>query len=451
MTQVLARYATERAPRYTSYPTAPQFTPAVDGAVMAGWLSELDPGTELSLYLHVPFCRQVCWYCACNMKLAARPEPVLAYAETLKREISRLAELLPARMRVSQVHWGGGTPTAMPAQALGAVMDLLQARFDIGAEAEIAFELDPRTTTPEMVRQLAGLGATRASLGVQEFDAKVQAAVNRVQPFGQVRDTVEALRAAGVGALSFDLIYGLPHQSPDTIAQTMARTAELAPGRVALFGYAHVPWMARNQRMLPEAALPDAAARVTQATLAAELLERSGYLRIGLDHFARPEDSMAIAAAEGRLRRNFQGYTVDRAGALIGLGASAISALPQGYAQNAGETRAWTRGVDVGLPPVVRGVALTPEDRLRGAVIERLMCDLAVTPEALARRHGFAPEHFAPEMARLRELARDGLVHLGADGRVTIPPPMRPALRLVAAVFDAYLPQVGTLRHAAAV
>ncbi|WP_118133092.1 oxygen-independent coproporphyrinogen III oxidase [Oceanicella sp. SM1341] len=451
MNQVLARYATERAPRYTSYPTAPQFTPQVDGAVMAGWLSELDPQAELSLYLHVPFCRQVCWYCACNMKLAARPEPVLAYARTLKREIGRLADLLPARMKVSHLHWGGGTPTAMPLPALAEITELLHARFDIAPGAEIAFELDPRTTTRETVRALAGLGATRASLGVQEFDPVVQAAVNRVQPFEQVRDVVEELRACGVGALSFDLIYGLPHQSLATIGETMARTAALAPGRVALFGYAHVPWMARNQRMLPEAALPDAAARVAQASLAADLLERHGYERVGLDHFALPGDSMAVAAREGRLRRNFQGYTVDGADALIGLGASSISALPQGYAQNIGETRAWTRGVETGLPPVAKGVATSPEDRLRAAVIERLMCDLAVTPAALAQAHGFPATHFAPEMARLESLAADGLVMLSPEGRITIPPAFRAAMRLVAAVFDQYLPEAGALRHAAAV
>lgn len=447
----IAKYAERRAPRYTSYPTAPHFGPAVDAARYGEWLAALDPAAQVSLYLHVPFCRVVCWYCACNMKLAAREEPVRAYGRRLEREIALVAERLPARMKVSRIHWGGGTPTSLPAGTLGRLTGKLRAAFDVLPDAEIAFELDPRTFAPQMAPLLARLGATRASLGVQEFDPKVQAAVNRVQPFETVRDTVGALREAGIAAINFDLMYGLPHQTTGTLARTVERTLELAPDRIALFGYAHVPWVVKRQRMLPEEALPGPDERFAQAETAAAQLVAAGYRRIGLDHFALAGDGLAAAAARGALRRNFQGYTDDAADALIGLGATAISSLPQGYAQNVAETGAYGRLVSDGGLPTAKGLVLTAEDRMRREVIERLMCDLEVDTAAVAAAHGRPAGTFAPELARCDEFVAEGLA-LVDGARLTVCETGRPALRVIASVFDAYLERDSTVRrHAVAV
>jgi len=446
----LAAIAEARTPRYTSYPTAPHFHDGVTGETVAGWLAALRPATPLSLYLHIPFCHQVCWYCACNMKLAARREPVQAYAEWLLAEIELVADRLPARMPVVNLHWGGGTPTALGLDEMARVTERLQQHFDLTDEAETAVEIDPRSFTPEMAPALAALGVRRASLGVQEFDAEVQRAVNRIQPFEKVRDCVAALRAHGIKAINFDLIYGLPYQTEETLARSVALTAELAPDRIALFGYAHVPWMAKNQRLLPEDALPGPAERYAQASLAERLLRQAGYIAIGLDHFARPGDSMAQAAAEGRLKRNFQGYTTDPGVALIGMGTTAISSLPQGYAQNLPEIRGWSRAIGAGTLPVRHGIALSPEDRLRRAVIERLMCDLTVDFAAMARAHGRDADHFAAEAQRLHDLAADGLAIVEGT-RVTVPDEARVALRVVASVFDARLAPSPTPRHAAAI
>ena len=451
MHATIAQYAELRVPRYTSYPPAPRFAAEVDGGRYGDWLAELPKDAALSLYLHVPFCKKVCWYCACNMKLAAREDPVRAYGAVLQREIALVAGRLPGRMAVASVHWGGGTPTSMPLDALAALMTDLRAAFALAPDAEVAFELDPRTFAAEAAPALAAMGATRASLGVQEFDPKVQAAVNRIQPYDVVRATVERLRAVGIGSINFDLMYGLPFQTEETLARTVAQTAGLRPDRVALFGYAHVPWMAKNQRMVPEAALPGAAERFAQAEAAARLLVEHGYERIGLDHFALPDDAMAVAARAGTLARNFQGYTVDGADALIGLGATSISALPQGYVQNITETGAYSRAVTEGHLPVARGYALAGEDRLRRAVIERLMCDLAVDLDAVARAHGYAPGHFAPELARCSQFVEDGLARVEGS-LLTVPEAGRAALRVVASLFDQHLaPEGGQRRHAVAV
>ncbi len=452
MNPMIAKYAERRTPRYTSYPTAPHFGTDVTGATVAGWLSELSPDTTLSLYLHVPFCRKVCWYCACNMKLAARVEPVLAYADRLAEEIDLIAGHLPGTMPVTGIHWGGGTPTAMPLPALARLTEAMAVRFAIAADAEIAFEIDPRTFTPDMAPALAGMGATRASLGVQEFDGTVQATVNRIQPADMVAGTVDRLRDAGITRINFDLMYGLPHQTVASLERTVDEAVAMGPDRIALFGYAHVPWMAKNQRMIPEEALPGAAERFAQAEAAAERLVAHGYQRIGLDHFARPGDTLAVAAREGRMARNFQGYVDDPARALIGMGATSISSLPQGYAQNVTETGAWGRTVAAGRLPVARGKALSAEDRMRRALIERLMCDLFVDTDAVAAAHGRGLGTFAAELARCAPYVEDGLC--AVDGaRIRVTEAGRPAMRVIAAEFDAYLkaPDAPERRHAVAV
>lgn len=452
MDQDIAQFAERRVPRYTSYPTAPHFKAASDDQNHRQWLAELDPADPLSLYLHVPFCKKVCWYCACNMKLAARIEPVLTYGEHLQKEIDLIADALPAKMTANHIHWGGGTPTAMPIPALKAIMTKLRERIDIADGAEIAFELDPRTFEPEMAIGLAEMGATRASLGVQEFDAKVQETVNRIQPYETVKAAVDSLRAAGIKGINFDLMYGLPHQSVETLRRSIELTLELAPDRIALFGYAHVPWMAKRQRQIPEDTLPDTDARFEQAERAAEALIAAGYERIGLDHFAKPDDAMAIAARAGTLKRNFQGYTVDDSSTLIGLGATSISSLPQAYVQNIVETGAYQRAVAAGLLPTAKTCALTADDKLRRDLIERLMCDGKVDIAAVCDAHNEQPQQFASVLAECQIFAQQGLLKL--DGwEIAITEKGRPALRVVAALFDAYLAkqQPQTQRHAQAV
>jgi len=443
------KYATAAVPRYTSYPTAPHFQPDFAPTTLRSWLGRLDPARPVSLYLHLPFCREVCWYCGCNMRLVSRYEPVAAYVGTLLREIELVCEALPAPLEVSHLHWGGGTPTVMAPDDLARVMAALRQRFRFAPDAELAIESDPRTLDDAMIERIGALGFTRASFGVQEFDPRVQEAIHRIQPPESVRRAIEGLRGAGVRGINVDLIYGLPHQSVDTLTRTIDTCLELRPDRVALFGYAHVPWMAKKQRMIPESALPGPEARAEQAGAAAARLVEAGYQAIGLDHFARPDDALALAARSGRLHRNFQGYTTDGAETMLGLGATAIGRTPEGHVQNQSSPAAWSAAVGRGALPVARGRALSPDDRLRGHVIERIMCDGAVDLEAAGRRFGQAPDWWDDARPELEEMAADGLLEL-ARGRLRLAPAARPLVRVVAAAFDRYLRR-GERRHSVAV
>lgn len=445
----LARYMTRAVPRYTSYPTVPHFSDAISGETQARWLAALDPAEPVSLYLHVPYCKQACWYCGCNMKLAARYGPVGEYAATLMQEISLVAQNLPGRMQLSHLHWGGGTPTALSPDDLECAMEVVRAHFDFTEDAEIALESDPRTLTGEMIQRIGAMGFNRASFGVQEFDPKVQAAINRIQPPDMVARAVDGLRTAGVSAVNFDLIYGLPYQTCETLVETIRLCAEMRPDRLALFGYAHVPWMAKKQRMIPEEALPGPAERFDQAQAAADALVAEGYQPVGMDHFARADDPLAIAARAGTLRRNFQGYTTDDASTLIGVGATSIGRTPAGFVQNIAETGAWSRAVKAGHLPVAKGHALTGEDRLRAAVIEALMCQGAADVDAIGADFGAMPGWAARELDDLAGLEADGLISL--DGPlIVLQPDGAPFVRVVASVFDTYLHR-RTARHSVAV
>ncbi|WP_108662837.1 oxygen-independent coproporphyrinogen III oxidase [Acuticoccus kandeliae] len=450
MTDVIARHSMTTVPRYTSYPTAPHFHPGIDEAAYRGWLGALDPADAVSLYLHVPFCREICWYCGCNMKLVGtRRAPVEDYVDTLIAEVDSLAAALPARMRVAHIHWGGGTPTVLAGAELARVMERVRARFTVEADAEIAIECDPRTFDREKAAWLGRLGFNRASFGVQEFDPKVQAAINRIQPPEMVEAAVAALGEAGISNVNFDLIYGLPHQTSAMLVDTVARALAIGPKRIALFGYAHVPWMAKKQRLIPAEALPGAAARLEQAEAAARAIVAGGMVPIGIDHFAAPDDGLARAAREGTLRRNFQGYTSDRATTLLGVGATSIGRTPGGYVQNIAETGAWARAVGERRLPVAKGVALTGEDRLRGDIIEALMCFGAADLDAATARFGAAPGWADDALAALAPLADDGLVTI-EGGRIALTEAGRPLARVVAAAFDAYRAG-GAGRHSVAV
>ena len=449
MSTSLAAYASRAVPRYTSYPTAPHFREDFAPSTYADWLRRTDPAMPASLYLHVPFCREVCSYCGCNMKLATRYAQIAAYAAALHDEIELAAGLLPRGLPVGHLAWGGGTPTALSPDDLAALMERLRRHFTFRPDAELSIESDPRTLTAEMALRIGALGFTRASFGVQEFDPRVQQAINRIQPPDMVARAVDGLRGAGVSRINFDLIYGLPHQTEETLLTTIAIAAAMRPDRIALFGYAHVPWMAKRPRLIDEAALPDGAARARQSERAADALIALGYQAIGLDHFALPDDSMAIAARAGTLRRNFQGYTTDTADTLIGFGATAIGRSPFGHVQNIAETGAWARAIGRGILPVAKGVAISAEDRLRGEVIERIMCDGEVDTDAVASRLGRPTGWCGDELKTLDGMAGDGLL-MRSGTAITLTAEGRKLSRVVAAVFDTYL-SAGRARHSVAV
>lgn len=440
--------AERSVPRYTSYPTAPHFSAAVDGKLATHWLRELPGSASLSLYLHVPFCSAICNYCGCNTKAVRKEEPLDAYTETLLREIELMAKATPAR-RVTDLHWGGGTPSLLGPERLLRLWTRVSACFDISPDVEHAIELDPRTVDEALVEGLAKAGVTRASLGVQDLNDHVQVAIGRVQPFSIVENTVRLLRGVGIEAINLDLMYGLPHQSEADVRRTAELAASLDPSRLAIFGYAHVPWFKVHQKLIDAAALPGAAERIAQADAARDTLVKLGYAAIGLDHFARPEDPMAVAAQSGTLRRNFQGYTTDQADALLPLGATSIGRLPQGYVQNASDVAGWRRAVNAGKLGVVRGVAFTDEDRARAAVIERLMCDFAVDYGTIAQAYLGRLEALDDAAESLQGLVADGVVEV--EGRsVAITEQGKPFMRLAAAAFDSYL-KAGAARHSVAV
>jgi oxygen-independent coproporphyrinogen-3 oxidase len=444
--ELIARYD-QRVPRYTSYPTAPHFKPEVDATTYAKWLSELSPRTAISLYLHVPFCAELCLYCGCHTTVARTYRPVASYVELLEREIELVAKHLPDRMDVTHIHWGGGTPTILCGDDLRRIMSLLGRSFGIRSTAEIAVEIDPRTLALEHVEALAASGLNRASLGVQDFDPKVQKTINRIQSFEQTEQVATWLRDAGVTGLNLDLMYGLPYQTTGSVLRTMKQALRLDPDRIALFGYAHVPWMKRHQALLPEEALPNAVQCVEQNNAAAAALLAAGYIQIGIDHFAKPSDPLVMRQREGRLRRNFQGYTTDEATALIGFGTSAIGSLPQGYIQNASSTVTYREATTNGRLATARGVPLTDDDRMRRSIIEHLMCDFSVDLDQIAPE-GERPD-FTAELSTIDRLALDGLVK--RDGlTIEVPEESRLLVRNVCAAFDRYL-ESGAVRHSRAV
>ncbi len=437
------------APRYTSYPTAPHFTTGFGAERYGAWLEALDPAEPLSLYFHIPFCDSLCWFCGCNTTVVRRYEPVQRYVKKLIHEVELVAGHLAGRRRVSHIHFGGGSPSLLVPQDWHSLFDRIRAFFDLAENAEIAAEIDPRDLANENIAALAEVGINRVSFGVQDFDPEVQQAINRIQPFDMTAKKVEAFRAHGINALNIDLIYGLPLQTRARIEHSVACVIEMAPDRVALFGYAHVPWFKAHQKLIHEKDLPGGDARLGQFLAAAGCFEKAGYEWIGLDHFAQAQDGLAQAHDAGRLKRNFQGYTDDPAAALLGFGASAISSLPQGYVQNASHTPAYISAVDADTLAAERGIAISAEDILRRAIIEQLMCNLAVDLDALCDAHGFPPRPFEQELNALEALRRDGLVEIEGP-HIAVTEPGRPLLRVICAAFDTYL-ESAAARHSRAV
>lgn len=436
-----------RVPRYTSYPTAPHFGQGVSPSLFASWIEAIPEGESISLYLHVPFCRRLCWFCACRTQGTSTDEPVRAYVETLIDEIALLRRHLPRGVRLSRLHWGGGTPTLLAPDLIrrlaGAVFDAVP----LAEDAEFSVEIDPDEVDAARLDALAAAGMNRASIGVQDFDPEIQRTIGRIQPYDLTRDVAAMIRDRGVHSLNADILYGLPHQTQARITDSVQKLLSLSPDRVALYGYAHVPWMSRRQQMIPSDAIPTPQERLRLFETAARLFEWDGYQAIGIDHFARPDDRMAQAQRSGHLRRNFQGYTDDTAPILVGLGASSISRFPQGYAQNAPATADYTRRVREGSFTTHRGHVFTADDRLRGRIIEALMCDFHVSRAELLADHAITPAALDALFARAADQFGD-MVSITDQG-LSIPPAARPLTRMIARCFDAY--DQSKAQHSAAI
>ncbi len=425
-----------RVPRYTSYPTAPQFSASVGPADVNQWIRAIPAGSQISLYVHVPFCRRLCWFCACRTQGTKTDDPVRAYAEVLKAEIALLKARLAPGVTLSRLHWGGGTPTLMPADMMTMLTDAIFEAVPLGVGAEFSVEIDPSEIDELRLDALAAAGMNRASIGVQDFDPEIQKIIGRDQSHELTRRAVEMIRTRGVHSLNADILYGLPLQTTSRIAESVQKLLSLSPDRVALYGYAHVPWMARRQQMIPSDLLPTPEERLRLFETARELFVWDGYSEIGIDHFARKGDGLDVAASTGQLRRNFQGYTDDVSPVLVGIGASSISRFTQGFAQNAASTSEHTKAIRAGQFSIARGHVLAGEDRLRSRMIEALMCDFHIDAAEIRQRFGVTDMRLQ-EMFRLAAQPFEDLVEVTADG-FYIPERGRPLTRMIARAFDAY-------------
>lgn len=425
-----------RVPRYTSYPPATQFKPEVGAGHFQSWVHAIPAGAEISLYLHVPFCRRLCWFCACRTQGTQSDDPVRAYAATLLDEIALLKSQMAPGVRLSRLHWGGGTPTMLPPDMMRALAGAVFDAFPLADGGEFSVEIDPNEIDEARMDALADAGLTRASIGVQDFDPEIQKVIGRDQNFGITKKAVDMIRDRGIASLNTDLLFGLPYQTPEKIAESVQKLLTLSPDRVALYGYAHVPWMAKRQVMIPADALPDPQMRLRLFETAERLFMADGYDAIGIDHFALPGDGLAAAQKAGRLRRNFQGYTDDLAVALVGLGASSISRFPQGYAQNAPATGAHVKAIRDGQFSTSRGHVFSADDIRRSRLIEALMCDFEIRNAEMIRDHGMTAPQLAALYAPVKERFGE-MVQVDAQG-LRIPVAGRPLTRMIARMFDAY-------------
>lgn len=437
-TSILKRHYDARLPWYTIYPTVQEFSAAVGARDCEEWLRRLPTDDAVSLYIHIPFCRSICWYCGFPRSSTGRNAPILNYLAVLREEIRLVAAQAPDALTVSDVHFGGGTPALIPPSEFLALMEVLRRRFTLREGAAVAVEIDPRTFTIEMAETLGAAGVNRASLGVQSFDPVVQKAINRIQSEAETAGAIENLHGNGITRINLDLIYGLPNQTVQSCVRTAEMAVAMRPDRLAVFGYAHVPSYKKNQRRIEEALLPDTVARAEQAAAVADTLVAAGYRQIGLDHFALPDDELALAQKTGRLRRNSLGYSADTCQTVIGLGASAIGRVGHGYVLNEVATGSYTRHIRAGRLATSKGYPLCNEDRVPAAIIERLMCDLEADVPAICAAFGFDPAPLLDSAERLPMLAEDGVVDI-EGGIIRVRQEHRFLLRAVAAAFDAYL------------
>lgn len=436
-----------KVPRYTSYPPANHFSDQVGQANQSEWLRAVPQGSAVSLYIHIPFCKRLCWFCACRTQGTSTLRPVEAYVETLLHEIDLIRARLPKDVSLSRLHLGGGTPTILPSDLMALLLDKLFANFEKGDAFEFSVEIDPTEASPDLLDTLLSYGMNRASIGVQDFDPDVQKAIGRLQSFQQTSDVVHHLRSGNLHSLNMDLLYGLPFQTQESLSQSLQEVMSLQPDRLALYGYAHVPWMSKRQVLIDESALPDPQMRYELSEIARVLLTSDGFEQIGFDHFARPGDGLSIAKANGQLRRNFQGYTDDTADALIGLGASSISKFPQGYSQNESATAKYVTAIEGQTLAGARGYALSDADRWVALAIEQLMCGFAVN---IAQLQADFPAYASIISTAFTQLA--AAFPLGVtleDNGLTVNPGFEPLVRILAGQLDAF--QASQTSHSSAI
>ncbi|WP_033315314.1 oxygen-independent coproporphyrinogen III oxidase [Robiginitomaculum antarcticum] len=434
----LIREYARPAPRYTSYPTAPHFSENIQHAQVRSWMMGIPEQGGISIYIHIPFCDRLCWFCGCHTKHTLKYEPVKNYLQTLYAEMRLTAQIIGRRQNIRHLHLGGGSPSLLKAPELEELKAVLNECFTFSTETEISLEFDPTDLDSASLKAFAKFGITRASLGVQDFDPRVQQSINRIQTFEQTKFVVDTLRDYGVTSLNIDALYGLPYQSLETLERTLVYVDALQPDRIALFGYAHVPWVKPHQKLIPDDSLPNNILRFKQARLAEGFFETKGYTAIGIDHFAKPTDSLAVAYRHQTVRRNFQGYTTDDCDTLIGFGVSSISQYPQGYSQNVKDTHSYKRAVEGGSLPIQRGFAIGAMDITTASAINELMCYFTLTSDRLRRSFGDRADLILTRAERLASEDMHGFfVKDGADFKIT--ERGKPFTRTLTSAFDEYL------------
>lgn len=429
-------------PRYTSYPTADRFVEAFDAEALKSWLAKRAIGgasKPLSLYFHIPFCNTICYYCACNKIITKDHGRSAKYLAYLDKEIELQVAALGGSRQVTQLHLGGGTPTFLSHDEMRQLMDSVRSRFNLVANGEYSIEVDPRKVDFETVSLLAELGFNRMSVGVQDFNHDVQVAVNRVQSIEETKLVMDAARATGFKSISMDLIYGLPKQNVISFNRTLEEVLELSPDRISLYSYAHLPGLFKPQRRINSIELPSGDTKLQILQLAIRRLTEAGYVYIGMDHFAKPDDELTVAQRQGRLHRNFQGYSTQAECDLLAFGVSAIGKIGPVYSQNVKTLDEYYDALDRDELPVLRGIELTADDLLRRSIIQALMCHFELSIESVEIAHLIQfPEYFAEELNDLREMAKAGLVKV-EDDCITVLPAGRLLVRGIAMVFDRYL------------
>ena len=440
----LIRKLSQLGPRYTSYPTADRFSEAFgyrDYLQAVAGLRTRGSTSPLSLYLHIPFCDTVCYYCACNKIITKNRDKAATYLSYLKREVEMQGRLFAGMNQIEQLHFGGGTPTYLSDEQMGDLMAHLRRWFQFAPDevGEYSIEVDPRTVSRERVHSLRAQGFNRISLGVQDFDPDVQKAVNRIQPESETVEIINAARDAQFRSISIDLIYGLPKQNVITMGQTLAKVIQASPDRIAIYNYAHMPHLFKTQKQIVEADLPSAESKLDMLALCIKRLTAAGYVYIGMDHFARPTDDLAVAQQQGRLHRNFQGYSTHAESDLVSCGVSAISAVATTYSQNVKTLDAYYEYIDRNELPIARGIKLNMDDALRRVIIQMLMCNFELSITAIEQAYPITfTEYFAAELEKLRALAEDGL--LSIDGEwLSVSAKGRLLIRNICMVFDRYL------------
>ncbi len=435
----LIRRLDRNGPRYTSYPTADRFSGAFTPESYQKWVAQRDPGRPLSLYIHIPFCNTLCFYCACNKIITKDRTRSARYVQYLIKEMGMQAAMMPGERRLEQLHWGGGTPTFLSDDEMRALMGETGKHFTLVEDGEYSIEIDPRKVTDETIALLGSLGFNRISIGVQDFDPEVQVAVNRIQSEEETLRVMRAARANGFKSVSLDLIYGLPKQTLASVRATLEKVIAADPDRLSIYNYAHMPTVFMPQRRIHEADLPAPQTKLDILKMAVNTLTDAGYVYIGMDHFAKPDDELAVAQRQGRLHRNFQGYSTHADCDLVALGVSAIGKVGPTYSQNFREEDEYYAALDRGVLPIMRGMELDGDDLVRREIIQALMCHFSLDKASLDGAFGIDfDSYFAAELAELAEYAREGLLTMSAD-RIAVTPKGRMLIRNICMVFDKYL------------